>query len=78
MKRVPELYSRIIILNYQSHRPDGSQILIDTIRADVMQGIWRTGVTIGAGEVHSHLPRQQFLLERGRATCARGTRKLQR
>jgi hypothetical protein len=32
-----------------------------------MQGVWRTGVTIGAGEVHSHLPRndrQEFLPKR--------------
>lgn len=51
-----ESYSRIVVLNDQSHRPDCSQILINTIGADVVKGVGRTRITIGASEVHSHLP----------------------
>lgn len=48
-------YIRVIILDYTSHTPDGNQILIYPIWADVVKRIWWAGITIGASEVYAHL-----------------------
>lgn len=42
-------------MNDQSHRPDSGQVLIHTAGADVMKGVRRPWVTIGASEVYPHL-----------------------
>lgn len=48
-------YIHVIILDYTSHTPDGNQVLIYPIWADVVKRIWWIGITIGASEVYAHL-----------------------
>lgn len=48
-------YIRVIILDYTSHAPDGNQVLIYPIWANVVKRIWWLGIAIGASEVYAHL-----------------------
>lgn len=45
----------VVVLNDVPHGPDSREVLVDALRADVVQGLRRPGIPVGAGEVHSHL-----------------------
>lgn len=52
---MPILILPVIVLDDVAHRPDSSEVLVNTLRADVMQRLRRPGVSVGAREVYSHL-----------------------
>lgn len=49
------MFLRIVVLNDVAHRPNGREVLVNALRADVMQGLRRSRISVRAGEVDSHL-----------------------
>lgn len=47
--------SPVIVLDDIAYRPDGREVLIHPLRADVVQRLRRSGVSVGPGEVDGHL-----------------------
>lgn len=45
----------VIVLDDITHRPDRREVLVNTLRTNVMQRLRRPGVPVGACEVDSHL-----------------------
>ena len=50
------LYIPVIVLDDVAHGPDSREVLVDTLRTNVVQRLRRLGVPVGACEVDSHLP----------------------
>lgn len=53
----------VIVLDDISHRPDGRQVFIHTLRTDVMQRLGRSGITVRAGKVHGNLTANVWVTE---------------
>lgn len=51
------LYSRVIVLDHLTHRPQGRQVLVQPIWTHEVERVWRARITVGAGEVDPHLQR---------------------
>lgn len=49
------LYSRVVVLDHLTHRPQGRQVLVQPIWTHEVERVWRARVTVGAGEVDPHL-----------------------
>lgn len=49
----------VVVLDDVPHRPDGRQVLVVAFRVDVVEGLRRAGVAVGASEIDGNLPRQR-------------------
>lgn len=47
--------SPVVVLDDVAHGPDRGQVLVDPLRADVVQRLRRSGVSVGPCEVNGHL-----------------------
>lgn len=50
-----EQHLPVIVLDDVTHCPDGCQVFIVALWVNVMEGLWRSRITVGACEVDGNL-----------------------
>lgn len=58
----------VVVLDDVAHRPDGCQVFVVAFGVDVVEGLGRAGVAVGAGEIDGDLMHQRRGLRRGRGS----------
>lgn len=58
--KIKALHLRVIVLDHQAHRPDGTKVLVNAIGTEVMQRFWGAGISIRASEIYPHLQPSKY------------------